>query len=288
MLFACTVLLSLFAAQASASPLGNIKSGWEILRRELYKRYDSRWQYGGPSSGGQTPYRTADQVRSDIEWPGGHPTRFVFWSELAPGQTDQVVYDWARQNDAIAIRDVLPDDYICKLSDDVGGEDNDDWFWNFVDTVSGAYADAVGQTTNGKRRPINSFREIRADFILAEVYIVTSNFDGVTRLGIDGTAQQGSVFYRVEAPTLRQYGLTQITYVNSQDFTQTAVRDLPPIPVGGPPVRQAQNGKRGTFVRRNDAGGTDIPITLNWDGYGDNPGENCGRANYSPNYSAGW
>lgn len=140
----CLLLVSLFAQHGSASPIGDIKNALSHVVKELSKRFVVRWQYLGPLRGGISPYASVATIQSRLVLPANPQNRFVFWTELAPGQTDEVVYDWARQNNAVAIRDTLPQQFICRLPEAQRGPDDEDWFWNFVDNVSGVYADAMG------------------------------------------------------------------------------------------------------------------------------------------------
>lgn len=145
------IWITLFIRLGEASPL---------VLRALQKRYVQNWQYPGGS--GNTPYDGQADAQSRIQFPNGSPPqRFVFFTEIGQFTPDQAVYDFAHANNGIAIRDAYPANYICRLPDNQvqgGANENNRYWWEFGDMVSGVYADLVGQhANNGKGKPYLSY-----------------------------------------------------------------------------------------------------------------------------------
>ena len=74
--------------------------------------------------------------------------------------------------------------------------------------------------------------------------------------GPNGEAHGATTFFRVEAPTLRTYGVTQVTWVNMADFSQRKKMNLPNNPTGPAPMvkRGLFSGLFSVLSKRNGKG----------------------------------
>lgn len=135
----------------------------------LTKRYDSEHLSGQRGPGPSVdPYPTDEDISRATIVTGDVP--YVFWTEVADDRGEAAARSFAERVRGVYIGNLLPERYICMNDRD------ESWYNRFVDRVSGIYAD----------RAVNS------------IYLVTSSFQGLTRL---------STFVRIEAPTLVARGL---------------------------------------------------------------------------------
>jgi hypothetical protein len=150
------ICIALFIGPGEASPLSAL--------RALQKRYVQNWQYPGGS--GHTPYGTQADAQSRIQFPNGSPPQnFVFFTEIGQLTSDQAVYDFAHANGGVAIRDVYPPNYICRLPDNQvqgGANENNRYWWEFGDMVSGVWADLIGPHANNSKSKLHSSHTIQS------------------------------------------------------------------------------------------------------------------------------
>ncbi len=180
----------LFQSTALASPLAENS----LLPRGLEKRYSGtpapKDGNGGPDT---SDYPSDDEIKAAFIPPGG---AFVFFSGLPNPQTNQAPYQFSQtMNGAQILRNAFPKSYVNRRFKP-NPERSQEWYQNFLDRVSGIYADKAVEAGN-------------------TVYFVGQ---------YDGTVLDCSIWKRIELPTLIAGGIT-IKLVDYSNFQN--VKDYP-------------------------------------------------------------
>lgn len=202
-----------FQPTVLASPIAEVNS---LELRDLVKRYSGtpsgKLGNGGPAD---SDYPSDDEINQAYTAPSGP---FVFYSGIGSSEEP---YEFAKSldNGAVILRGAFTKGYITQGSPKKSKE----WFQDFLDRVSGFYADKAIEAGN-------------------TVYFVGR---------FDASVAACSVWSRIELPTLTAGGI-KITLVDYSNFDNKKdyPLDLPnsPIDYPGIPPREVHGG----LVRRQD------------------------------------
>lgn len=244
-------VIALLTAFVTASPIDT-----SLISRDpawdLFKRYDSS-RITGPIGRGpaETNYPSDEQINAAFIDTRGRP--FVFWTELytlrtpaARGFAHHGVYQGEQVN-GILLEECFEDTQFTCSRDDL---DSQAWFANFIDRLSGIFADRSGPAA----------------------FLVTESYD-------EELTNPESTFVRMEAPSLLQHQITSIIFVNAHDQTKTKQVDLNTL-------LQKMDAMR-VPSRKEKRDGMQLPFTFNWPGYGDDPDGLCEKKSPVYGYSAG-
>lgn len=203
-----------FQSTALASPVAENS----VQVQSLVKRYSGspspKQGDGGPDV---SDYPSDDEIRAAFIAPSGP---FIFFSGLPNPQTNQAPYDFSQTiPGGTILRNAFPKSYINKRFKP-GPQRSDQWYQNFLDRVSGIFADKAVEAGN-------------------EVYFVGK---------FDRTVLDCSIWKRIELPTLNDGGINiklvdYSNFGNQEDY-------YPPDPLGFIFRREESNTleKRGTGV----------------------------------------
>ncbi|KAL9130676.1 MAG: hypothetical protein Q9217_001203 [Psora testacea] len=181
----------LFQSTALAFPLAENS----LLSPGLEKRYSGtpapKEGDGGPET---SDYPSDEEIRAAFIPPAGP---FVFFSGLPDPQTNQAPYKFSQTiPGAQILRNTFPRSYVNRRYKP-NPERSMEWYQNFLDRVSGIYADKAVEAGN-------------------TVYFVGQ---------FDGTVRDCSIWKRIELPTLRAAGIS-IKLVDYSNFENQ--KDYPP------------------------------------------------------------
>ena len=139
---ACLVPLLLISTRCLAFPSSNPKQVSKDHGLQLLKRYyQENIGYPDLANPDPSPYRLDGTIEQDAREIRTH---YVFWTEVDNRQGQTIAAEFARQNDGQTAADTWGENYICEI----GGQAGEDWWPNYVDRVSGIFADQAGRLHN--------------------------------------------------------------------------------------------------------------------------------------------
>lgn len=199
LLFFALFQLVAFQSTALATPLAENN----LSLRSLGKRYrnDKISPKDGNTGPATSDYPSDDEIRDAFIAPQGP---FVFFSNLPNPQTNQKPYEFSKTiNGATILRNAFPKSYINRRYKPAP-ERSTEWYQNFLDRVSGIYADMA--VKKGEK-----------------VYFVGR---------WDGTVQDCSIWNRVELPTLLDNNIEielvdYSNFNNNKQYPGTNLIDVP-------------------------------------------------------------